>query len=157
MYYRIKDNKVYDYADYQYLKECLYTDLITQAELDEHPNKIIIADGVITLNPNYEQEEEQKEAERIANLHLTRGDVFRALFLAKGVTRADIRALIEAMPESTQQEKIVKEMAFIDFDEALEYYRGVDLINTLGAALHITKKQLDDFFETNDWQKLVGE
>lgn len=104
-------------------------------------------------------EEEIDEQNRIAraNLHLTRGDVFRALLLAKNKTRADIRALIEIMPESTPQEKINKELALIDFDEALEFYRGVTLIDTLGSQLGISSEQMDRFFETNDWHELNAE
>ena len=91
----------------------------------------------------------QKEQERTAKLHLTRGDVFRGLLQAKGVTRTQLRAMIEAMPDG-----IDKEMALIDFDEALEFYRGVALIDTVGTALGITSNQMTEFFETNDYQKL---
>lgn len=104
-----------------------------------------------------QEEKEQQEAERIANLHLTRGDVFRGLLLAKGITRADIRGIIEAMPETTPQEKIAKEYALIDFDEALEFYRGVALIDTLGEQLGITSEQMTKFFETKDWHELIKE
>lgn len=45
-------------------------------------------------------------------------------------------------------------MALIDFDEALEFYRGVALIDTVGTALGITSNQMTEFFETNDYQKL---
>lgn len=102
------------------------------------------------------EEISEKEQVRISNLHLTRGDVFRGLLLAKGVTRADIRGLIELMPEETPEQKIQKEYALIDFDEALEFYRGVALIDTLGAKLGITSEQMTKFFETNDWHELVA-
>ena len=102
-----------------------------------------------------EEEIEQQQAERIARLHLTRGDVFRALLLAKQVTRAQIRALIEAMPSETPEQMLAKEMALIDFDEALEFYRGVALIDTLGEQLNITPEQMTRFFETNDYQELI--
>ena len=46
-------------------------------------------------------------------------------------------------------------MALIDFDEALDFYRGNALIDTVGLQLGITKKQLDEFFETNDYTKLL--
>lgn len=104
-----------------------------------------------------EEEKAQQEAERIANLHLTRGDVFRGLLLAKGVTRADIRGLIELMPDGTPEQRVAKEMAFIDFDEALEFYRGVALIDNLGVQLGITPEQMTAFFETKDWHKLNEE
>ena len=104
-----------------------------------------------------EEEKAEQEAERIAKLHLTRGDVFRGLLQAKGITRAQIRALIEAMPDETQEQAFAKEMALIDFDEALDFYRGVALIDTIGAQLDITPEQMTAFFETGDWHELQGE
>lgn len=109
------------------------------------------------VNPNYEEEQAQKEKERIAMLKLTRGDVFRGLLQAKGVTRAYIRDMIEQLPDETTEEKFIKEMALIDFDEALDFYRGNQLINTIGFQLGITSEQLDKFFETNDYKELLNE
>ena len=74
---------------------------------------------------------------------------------AKGVTRAQIRALIEAMPETTQAQQLAKEMALIDFDEALEFYRGVALIDTLGDQLGISAEKMTKFFDTKDWHELI--
>lgn len=102
-----------------------------------------------------EEEKEQQEKERIAQLHLTRGDVFRALLLARGVTRAQLRAIIEQLPEENQEQSVTKEMALIDFDEALEFYRGVNLIETVGELLGITSEQMTKFFETNDYRELL--
>ena len=104
-----------------------------------------------------EEEKEQQEQERIAKLHLTRGDVFRALLLAKGVTRVQLRAIIENLPEETNEQSISKEMALIDFDEALEFYRGVELIDVVGFQLGITSEQMTKFFETNDYHELITE
>lgn len=103
-----------------------------------------------------DEQKEQEEKERIAMLKLTRGDVFRALLLAKGVTREQIKAQLEAMPMTTQEEQIKRELALIDFDEALDFYRGNSLIDTVGLGLGITKEQLDEFFETNDYTKLIS-
>ena len=104
-----------------------------------------------------EEEKEQQEAERIAMLHLTRGDVFRSLLLAKGVTRAQLRAVIEQLPDETPEQQIAKEYALIDFDEALDFYRGNALIDTVGAQLGITSEQMTAFFETGDYHKLISE
>lgn len=104
-----------------------------------------------------QEEIEEQEAERIRKLHLTRGDVFRGLLMAKGVTRNQIRALIEAMPDETQEEKLAKEYALIDFDEALEFYRGVSLIDAVGLQLGITPEQMTRFFETGDYKELIDE
>lgn len=97
----------------------------------------------------------QKEAERTAQLHLTRGDVFRALLLARQVTRAQLRAMIEQMPDETPEQMIAKEYALIDFDESLDFYRGVQLIDTLGQQLGISSEAMTQFFETNDWHYLI--
>lgn len=140
--------------------ECLNPEILNIEITEEVYNNIdhYIWDGAeIILNPNYEEEQAEKERERIANLHMTRGDVFRGLLLAKGVTRADMRGLIEAMPETTPQERIAKEYALIDFDEALEFYRGVSLIDTVGEQLGITPHQMDRFFDTKDWHELIKE
>lgn len=102
-----------------------------------------------------EEEIAQQEAERIAQLHLTRGDVFRALLMARQVTRVQLRAMIEQMPDETPEQAMAKELALIDFDEALDFYRGIALVDTLGLALGITEEQMTEFFETNDWHVLI--
>ncbi len=99
------------------------------------------------------EETEEEKARRIAMLSLTRGDVFRGLLMAKGVTRAQLRARIESDEDLTE---IKREMALIDFDEALNFYRGNTLINTVGLAFGITSEQLDEFFMTNDYNCLLA-
>lgn len=104
-----------------------------------------------------EEEIAQQEKEKVAMLKLTRGDVFRGLLQAKGITRSYIRDMIEQLPAETTEEKFIKEMALIDFDEALDFYRGNQLINTIGLQLGITPEQLDEFFKTNDYKVLLNE
>ena len=90
-------------------------------------------------------------------LKLTRGDVFRGVLQAKGIKREQIRAIIESMPDITEEEIIAKELALIDFDEALYFYRKNPLINKLGVQLGISSQQMTRFFETNDWHELIKE
>lgn len=99
-----------------------------------------------------EEELEQQKRERVAMLSLTRGDVFRGLLQARGVTRAMLRGMIENNEQLTE---VQREMALIDFDEALNFYRGNALIDTVGLALGIESAQLDAFFETNDYTTLL--
>ena len=134
LYYRIKDGKVYDYAGYKYASDCLETDIITREELEQHPNKLIVDNGILVLNPEYEQEEQQKEQERINMLSLTKREVFLALFDDKGITPAQLRS------------QITDTRALIEFDYAEKYYRYNPLINAIGAMLGYTPKQLDDLF-----------
>lgn len=110
----------------------------------------------VLKDETWQEEQAQKEAQRIAMLKLTRGDVFRALLMAKGVTRAQIKAQLEAMPMTTTEEQIKRELALIDFDEALDFYRGNPLIDTVGLGLGISKQQLDTFFQTNNYEDLIN-
>ena len=145
MFYRIEDNKLYDFADYEYAENCLETDIITQEELNQYPNKVIVVDGELVLNPEFEAEENQKEKERIAKLKLTKREVFLGLYQAKQITPDMIKA------------QITDPAALIEFEYANDYFRGNPLIDIIGAQLGITPKQLDNFFETNDYTKLIEE
>ncbi len=98
-----------------------------------------------------DEQKAQEEAQRIAMLSLTRGDVFRAVVKSKGVTKAEIKTLIEAMPTTTDEEKLAKELALIDFEDSLNFYRGNPLIDTIGAALGYTKEELDYLFEHGEF------
>lgn len=88
-------------------------------------------------------------------LHLTRGDVFRGILQAKGIKRDQIRAIIEAMAETTEEEKLAKELALIDFDESLHFYRALPIIDKLGKQLGVTPSQMTAFFVTNDYHELI--
>ena len=103
----------------------------------------------------YVETDKQIPHEDKDELKLTRGDVFRGILQAKGVTRAQLRAVIEDMPETTDEEKIKKELALIDFDEALYFYRRNPLIDKVGAQLGISNYQMTRFFETNDYHELI--
>lgn len=105
------------------------------------------------VQENYEEIPMQDDTE-YNDLHLTRGDVFRGLLQAKGVKRDQIRALIEAMAETTEEEKLAKELALIDFDESLHFYRALPIIDKLGAQLGISSDKMTKFFITNDYREL---
>lgn len=85
-----------------------------------------------------EEEQQEQERERIANLSLTKRDVFLALYKDKGITPEQIKAQI-TNPE-----------ALIEFEYASSYYRGNPLINLIGASLGYTSEQLDYLFENKE-------
>ena len=160
LYYRINDDKLYDYSDFKYEEDCLETEIITKAELNQSQNKVIVVDEeteidvpdydengeqtgthketavrkVLALNPDFEQEQAQKEKERIAKLKLTKREVFLALYNAQEITPDAVRAQITDIP------------ALIEFDYATEYYRGNPLIDTIGGMLGYTSEDLDYLF-----------
>ena len=119
----------------------------------------IYAEAFDTLTSTFTYVETDKQIphEDEDELKLTRGDVFRGILQAKGVTRQQLRAVIETMPEETEEEKIKKELALIDFDEALYFYRRNPLIDKVGQQLCITNYQMTRFFMTNDYHELMGE
>ena len=90
-----------------------------------------------------EEEIAMQEKFRIANLKLTKREVFLGLYQAKGVTPDMIKA------------QITDPQALIEFEYANDYYRGNPLIDIVGATLGITPEQLDKFFETNDYTVLL--
>ena len=98
-----------------------------------------------------EEEQAQKERERLNMLSMTRGDVFEALILAKGLTKPQIRAMIE----QAELDTVTKALYLNRFDEALEFYRGYPIFDMLGQALGITGEMLDKFFETRDYHYLT--
>lgn len=136
MFYRIVDNELYDYASYKYAEDCLETDIITQAELDAHPNKVMVQDGVLVLNPNYEQEEEEKEKERIGNLQCTK----RVFILMLEQLGLDYFEQIEPAINANRQAKL-------EWELCVELQRKNPLIDQLAGGFGITSEQLDNLFK----------
>ena len=116
------------------------------------PWEVLQGDEVVDNTEHYEQEQAQKERERLDGLFLTRGDVFEAFILAKGATKPQLRALIE----NYEMDKIQKAIILNRFDEALNFYRGYPVFNLLGSALGVTSEMLDKFFETNNYKYLTN-
>ena len=98
-----------------------------------------------------EEELKQQRKERISQLSMTRGDVFEALILAKGLGKTQIRVMIE----QAELDTVTKALYLNRFDEALEFYRGYPIFDMLGQALGITGEMLDRFFETKDYHYLT--
>lgn len=97
------------------------------------------------------EELEQQEKTRIAQLSMTRGDVFEAMILAKGLSKAQLRAMIEQAP----LDDLTKALYLNRFDEALDFYRAFPAFDLLGATLGITSAMLDRFFDTKDYHYLT--
>ena len=135
MFYRIKDNNLYDYADYQYTVDCLETDIITQSELNAHPNKVVIKNGVLILNPNYQKEEEEKEKERISHLKCTKR-VLALMLQQMGISYTQLKNLIAT-----------NEQAQLEWELCVELERCNSLLDIMGAQLGINPEQLDIMFK----------
>ena len=99
-----------------------------------------------------DEQKAKEERERLDGLKMTRGDVFEALILARGLTKPQIRAMIE----NAELDAMTKALYLNRFDEALDFYRGFPVFDMLGQVLGVTPKQLDDFFETKDYHYLTN-
>ena len=104
-----------------------------------------------------DEQKAQEEAERIAMLNLTAADVERAIYKAKGLDFDDIITMVQAQPLSEEGTPILDIKALKIELRANNFYRGSEWVATVGAMLGFTPKQLDEFFETNDYTKLLNE
>ena len=116
---------------------------------DYELGKYIVQEGELVLNENYEADQAQKEAERIAKLNLTGTDVERGIYQVVGMDFDDILVYItELKPEGIDIKALKIEL------KANHFYRGNPYVDIVGELLGFSKTQLDKFFETNDPQYL---
>ena len=153
MFYIEKDDKIVLFdEDKQRLQNTIafmpqYEDL----EIKEVQEGYVIYDFEVMTVEEMEAKQAQKERERLNNLSMTRGDVFEALILAKGLGKVQIRSMIE----QAELDELTKALYLNRFDEALDFYRGYPLFDLLGEILGIASEQLDKFFETKDYTTLL--
>ena len=97
-----------------------------------------------------EEEKQAKEQQRIAMLSLTAADVERGIYKATGKDFDDVVALVtQLQPEGLDIKALKIEL------KANNFYRGNPYVDAVGSLLGFTKEQLDAFFETNDYTKLI--
>lgn len=106
----------------------------------------------IVKNPEPTAEE---IAQRKAMLNLTAADVERAIYKAKGLDFDDVITMVQAQPLSETGEPAIDIKALKIELRANNFYRGNPYIDQVGTLLGFSSKQLDDFFETNDYTKLM--
>ena len=148
-YYTIQNDGLLT-ADNRQALERFY-DNVSELPNDYEKGKYNVVDGELVLNPDWKEEQKQKERERLDMLSMTRGDVFEALILAKGLGKAQIRSMIE----QAELDTVTKALYLNRFDEALEFYRGYPIFDMLGEALDITPSMLDKFFDEKDYHYLT--
>ena len=120
---------------------------IEYSETDTQISEVLVYDET---QEEADEREVHEEDVKVANLSMRRGDVFEALILARGITKAQIRTMIE----QAELDEITKALYLNRFDEALEFYRKFPLFDLLGQALGVTSEQLDNFFITKNYEFL---
>ena len=130
----------------------------------------IMVNGKPEINPNYEEEQKQKEKERIQELFMTRSDFFDGTIQAWGMGQDELLVLIQTLLATLPIENVKKLMAINNFKNALNFYRKHDLFKMLvnipiplneTLQITITGEHLDKFFDEVDkgnketaWQEL---
>lgn len=117
----------------------------------EEADNALIAWGIT------EEEKQSKEQERIAMLSLTAADVERGIYKAKDMDFDDILSLVVQLKEAQDERVVNLDIKALKIElKANNFYRGNPYVDAVGSLLGFTKKQLDQFFETNDYTKLIG-
>ena len=154
MFYIQQDNKIVLFdEDKQKLQNTI--DFMPQykgLDIQEVPEGYVIYNFELMSVEEMEEEQAKKERERLDKLSMTRGDVFEALILARGLTKPQIRAMIE----QAELDAMTKALYLNRFDEALDFYRGFPVFDMLGQELGVTPKQLDMFFINKDYHYLTN-
>lgn len=148
MYLGYQNGKIKFYTETK-LDTALYNIDKVEETQDEY---VFDGEEYVLKDEAWEEKQAKKERERLDGLKMTRGDVFEALILARGLTKPQIRAMIE----QAELDTITKALYLNRFDEALDFYRGFPVFDMLGQVLGVTPKQLDDFFETKDYHYLTN-
>lgn len=101
------------------------------------------------------QETEAERKQKLSMLSLTAADVERALYKAFGKDFDDIIAMVDVMNAQYGADIDVKALK-IEL-KANNFYRGNAYISQIGAMLGISESQLDDFFASGDYTKLISD
>lgn len=117
---------------------------------NNHKQGFVIEETETSLVAMGESEEEKqaKEQQRIAMLSLTAADVERGIYKATGKDFEDVVEYAKQFGVNVKELKIEL--------KANNFYRGNPYVDSVGNLLGFTKEQLDVFFETGDYTKLLA-
>ena len=133
-YVFIQDDKIDGQGQCKRLDEGVQN-IVVEEEIYNDIEKYIYQDGEIVLNPNYEAEQAQKEAERVSKLTCTKR-VFALMLQELGITYTMLKQLIAT-----------NEQAQLEWDLCVELERGNPLLDIMASQLGITSEQLDGLFK----------
>ena len=146
MYLGYQKGKIKFYTEKPLNKTLYNLDEVVETQ-DEY---VLDGNEYVLKTPEWEEQKEQEEKERIAKLFLTGADVERGIYQAKGMDFEDIIELVTQLQPQGLDIKALK----IEL-KANNFYRGNPYVSAIGALLGFTDEQLDLFFETNDYTCLL--
>ena len=136
MYIQVIDNKLTAWGAYPFEGYTRELPLIDYEDYTNNPGKYIYSNGDITVNPNWQTEQELKEKERVARLSCTKRD-FVLMLQEQGISyKNTLKPLIEA-----------NEQASTEWELCERLYRFNPLLDKMASDLGITPEQLDIMFK----------
>ena len=146
MYLGYQDEKIKFYTEQPLDQEFYNLDKVEETELEY----VLSGEEYVLKDEAWEAKQEAKRQQQIAMLSLTSADVERGIYKAKGMDFDDIVAMVtQLQPEGLDIKALKIEL------KANNFYRGNPYVDAVGSLLGFTKEQLDEFFETNDYTKLI--
>ena len=132
-YYTIQNNGIL-IADKEEALTRFYSNVLPLPE-DYEEGKYIVEDGELVLNPNWEEEKEQREKERISHLKCTKR-VLALMLQELGIAYTALKELIAT-----------NEQAQLEWDLCIELERSNPLLDIIGAQLGLSPEQIDIMFK----------
>lgn len=165
MHANVRNNEIIDFNSIYLDDDILQvetTEEVYNAWLKDR-KKVIYQNGEMILNPNYEQEQAQKERERLNELSMTRSDFFDGMIMALGLDSKELRVIVENVLSSINITPVQIRVALNNYDNALNFYRKhtlFTLINNVQIPINETMYLLftddiwDKFFDTKNYTEL---
>ena len=154
MFYVINQDTIL-IADNEEALSSFYSD-IKMLPSDYVHGKYIIQDNQLIVNPNYEEEQKQKEHDRIQELYMTRSDFFDGTIDAWGIGEDELLLVIKQLLGGLPFAETTKLKALNNFKNALNFYRKHTLFNLLvgqpiplteNVQITLTDEALDKYFD----------
>ena len=114
MFYRIRENKIYDYADYQYANDCLYTDVCSMIEFDKNNDNYCVENGEIKQIPNLDNVIAKRRQEKFEKdfFKTSSGNIRRQVSMKNGEIKDFLSDLLPAIKAGIELEQEVKVIVY---------------------------------------------
>ena len=133
-----------------------YYDNVQVLPSDYEADKYVVKNNELVLNENFEEEQKQKEHERIQELFMTRSDFFDGTIDAWGVGEDELLLVIKQLLGGLPFAETTKLKALNNFKNALNFYRKHTLFHLLvgqpiplteNIQITLTDEALDKYFD----------
>lgn len=155
MYLGYQNGQIKFYTEEPLDQEFYNLDKVEETELEY----VLNGEEYVLKDEAWEEEQAQKERERIQELKMTRSDFFDGTIQAWGVGQDELLVLIQNLLATLPMEDVKKLIAVNNFKNALNFYRKHDLFKMLTnipiqltetLQVTITDEHWDKFFDETD-------